>query len=372
MTKPERQDGDGLLKAARSRIGAMKIAPCSGLASSRAAAEELERALDYLESKPTRDAADGAAKYLDDLEGGMLARDADTPSQVAEWLRASAPPQPAPDAVREALASRIEKHSLGWIKQVEGEVSGCSELDACLLEEEEAAIVAALRSSAPVPSPDGATPKLHHDFEVSRLIREHQSPSATVAAEPVARTVSDEDWEGALRCAMSCLKDVAINKSQLDNAMQHAFGLLSLRKLAAPPVRGDRESLAVMLKHNGFTSRDGTVIQAGTFGVIDAILSSLPLQPSAGEREASSEQAFIAICDDLGCAYDNESALIALDNLKQRASGGESDLLRTATRMRDMLTADSDPPSVIVPDDLDANDFTRAFYDLAAAIREAK
>lgn len=42
------QDGDTILKAARSRIDAMKIAPCAGLASSRAAAEEMERALDYL------------------------------------------------------------------------------------------------------------------------------------------------------------------------------------------------------------------------------------------------------------------------------------------------------------------------------------
>lgn len=49
---------------------------------------------------------------------------------------------------RLALANRIEKHSLGWIKQVEGEVSGCSELDACLLEEEEAMIADALRLAA--------------------------------------------------------------------------------------------------------------------------------------------------------------------------------------------------------------------------------
>lgn len=53
---------------------------------------------------PDGAAVESAAKYLDDLEGGMLARDADTPSQVAEKLRASTPP---PDDVRSALAKEI-------------------------------------------------------------------------------------------------------------------------------------------------------------------------------------------------------------------------------------------------------------------------
>lgn len=44
------------------------------------------------------------------------------------------------------------------------------------------------------------------------------------------------------------------------------------------PAQGgpDRHALAAMLKSNGFCSRDGTVIQGGTLGVIDAIISALP------------------------------------------------------------------------------------------------
>jgi hypothetical protein len=46
-------------------------------------------------------------------------------------------------------------------------------------------------------------------------------------------TVSDEDWARALECAMSCLHGIPITAAELDNAMQHAFGMLSLRKTSA-------------------------------------------------------------------------------------------------------------------------------------------
>lgn len=49
-----------------------------------------------------------------------------------------------------------------------------------------------------------------------------------------------------------------------------------------------------------------------------------------------------------------------------------NDLLRAAERMRDILTADGDPPSVIVPDDIDINEFVLAFDNLAQAIRAHK
>ena len=48
----------------------------------------------------------------------------------------------------------------------------------------------------------------------------------------VERRVSDDDWQRAVDCAMSCLKPpFHINRSEFDNAMQHAFGLLSLRRI---------------------------------------------------------------------------------------------------------------------------------------------
>lgn len=52
--------------------------------------------------------------------------------------------------------------------------------------------------------------------------------------EGVGLTVSDEDWQAALDCAYSCVDPKFISRSALDNAMQHAFGLLALRRLASP------------------------------------------------------------------------------------------------------------------------------------------
>lgn len=45
--------------------------------------------------------------------------------------------------------------------------------------------------------------------------------------------------------------------------------------LSAAQGKPDRDKLATMLKANGFTSRDGTYLQGGTYGVIDAVLSAL-------------------------------------------------------------------------------------------------
>lgn len=49
------------------------------------------------------------------------------------------------------------------------------------------------------------------------------------------------------------------------------------------------------------------------------------------------ENAFIAVCDELGCAYDNESPLIAIDNLRQRAGLTRSEVQSDA--LADELTA---------------------------------
>lgn len=42
------------------------------------------------------------------------------------------------------------------------------------------------------------------------------------------------------------------------------------------------------------------------------------LSEALPDGESDLERAFIEICDELGSAYDNESPLIAIDNLKQR------------------------------------------------------
>lgn len=43
-----------------------------------------------------------------------------------------------------------------------------------------------------------------------------------------ATVVSDEDWQRALDCAHSCFPLGKVTREELDNALQHAFGMLSL------------------------------------------------------------------------------------------------------------------------------------------------
>lgn len=220
----------------------------------------------------------------------------------------AAPPKPAPDAMREALAARIEKHSLGWVKQVEGEVSGCSELDACLLEEEEAEIVTALRSSAPVPPADGALcPKcgitLASDETCASIGCPIQGdkPSGIGAAAP--------DYETAAR-ALGFIKlptgnwahpsdGQHMDMTRFYSSAEDIFN----RELASPfAVRRDREAIARVvecivdtcrecrlgkLQANVDYNLDNSRAQCIKF-VTDAILS-LRVQPGAGEREASAD-----------------------------------------------------------------------------------
>lgn len=97
----DRTNGDGLLKAARSRIEAMKIAPCSGIASSRAAAEEMERALNHLVNE--RDEWKSRCVQGDDLR-----REMQSDNEGLQAIVEAAPPKPAPD--REALIHTICPH----------------------------------------------------------------------------------------------------------------------------------------------------------------------------------------------------------------------------------------------------------------------
>lgn len=66
-----------------------------------------------------------------------------------------------------------------------------------------------------------------------QAISDHKSmlPLAIPAKAEAEYTVTDDDWTQAIDCAMSCLEEVFITRPQLDNAMQHAFAILSLRKL---------------------------------------------------------------------------------------------------------------------------------------------
>lgn len=52
--------------------------------------------------------------------------------------------------------------------------------------------------------------------------------------------VSDEDWNRALGCAYSCLEAPYISLADFDNAMQHAFGILDLRRRSPAVSNGDR------------------------------------------------------------------------------------------------------------------------------------
>lgn len=60
-----------------------------------------------------------------------------------------------------------------------------------------------------------------------------------------------------------------------------------------PAPESEREAIARMLKEQGFTSRDGTVINGGTYGVIDAILSrrmeAAPPDPACMRAVAENE-----------------------------------------------------------------------------------
>lgn len=83
-------------------------------------------------------------------------------------------------------------------------------------------------------------------FVESLSVDEQNEICAALRSAPVSAraTVSDEDWDRALGCAYSCLEAPYLSLADFDNAMQHAFGILSLRKVTAPAVGVTREGLA--------------------------------------------------------------------------------------------------------------------------------
>jgi hypothetical protein len=57
----------------------------------------------------------------------------------------------------------------------------------------------------------------------------------------------------------------------------------------------------------------------------------------------------------------------AIDTIRQL-----EEVLKAATRLRDLLTTDSDPPSLMIPEEIDDHDgFIQTFDNLATAIRTA-
>lgn len=95
------------------------------------------------------------------------------------------------------------------------------------------------------------------------------------------KTVGDDDWRRALDCAWSCMHNRPISKAELDNAMQHAFGLLSL---CPSTQKGQEPSTAAMMAAveleieaalGKVTTRTiGHIVQRA----VDAHLNALPLQ----------------------------------------------------------------------------------------------
>jgi hypothetical protein len=138
--------------------------------------------------------------------------------------------------------------------------------------------------SAPVPSPDGAPIFQCPGCECDISTEPHKPgcprpPSPAVAAEPTY-TVTKQQWDDALGTAYSCLEAPYISLADFDNAMQRAFGMLSLN-VATPPVRGDREALRQ--KIGGYI--DAIRLGATNEGVTNAIMRdidslALPVQPA--------------------------------------------------------------------------------------------
>lgn len=62
--------------------------------------------------------------------------------------------------------------------------------------------------------------------------------------------------------------------------------------------------------------------------ICDQIVRKATMGGGISDQVGEWQDAFIEICDELGCAYDQESFLIAIDNLKQRASGFAEDAAR--------------------------------------------
>ena len=142
--------------------------------------------------------------------------------------------------------------------------------------------------------------------ELRDKIAHLKSRSAAPAQAP--KTVSDVDWKRALDCAQSIMETYigrrhisteAGRKVALDDAMQHAFGLLSLRRAPAQAsdvvwTHGKRQAMAEVVHKARFKEREPNPFEeedrngrAYCFRIADAVLASLPAQPPQDTESAS-------------------------------------------------------------------------------------
>lgn len=99
--------------------------------------------------------------------------------------------------------------------------------------------------------PKYARPDQSYSEQIASILAASIATRATPPVEPPshAERVSDEDWQRALDCAMSCLKPpFHISRSSMNNAMQHAFGMLSLVASPSPQPHAEREPVAKQIK----------------------------------------------------------------------------------------------------------------------------
>jgi hypothetical protein len=162
------------------------------------------------------------------------------------------------------------------------------------------------RLSAPVPPADGAISdeqiadalgkafaeldddqRSHNDYVLAGLqaVRRLISPSGTGAAE----AVSDER---ALALAHKiCVGELSAVQGAVE-IMQYATDGVLQMQAATPPVRGDREAMLAAIKRELVSPTDTRSLYTAKpldERIADAILS-LPVQPGAGEREATIEE----------------------------------------------------------------------------------
>jgi hypothetical protein len=245
----------------------------------------------------------------------------------------AAPPQPAPDAMREAL--KATKTELSWcIGQLmqQGHTFTTASKGSKAIQDAEAAL------SAPVPPADGAGEQRGHCWCGLHLTLRHQcdrcmkrgkfSPSGAVAAEPVDDQDPPMKWliDSLRNLARDLLADpktpwigerdpklhicwtAADRLHHLNTRALHAETVLAEQDLS-PPVRGDRETIARTLyeceKRRGELTQ--TIFEKASgkpcpgagmepwdeckdvfLSDADALIAAglvVPVQPGAGERE---------------------------------------------------------------------------------------
>lgn len=334
-TQPDRQNGDGLLKAARSRIAAMMLSPCAGLASSRAAAEEIERALDYLAAaQPTHDSAERAWQLVPKEPSSEMIVAAPGHSRIRETWRAMlaaapAPQKPAPDAIREALLSKI-KNSIRLLHDVP--VIGMQ-----IFSSDERAVIETALSAPMTPAdprddpvePVAQTPKefvdtvlsacdpsnwdaKRHQGEVFSALKEAYEGIHEIAIEfqtamyawtklsaPPVATVSEFTNEIGNSIRITIEGPTSKSTNDLTPLETTKLNEALTRHFATPTAIGDREAIArdIVTEWLGMFDpppqidfQQSEMLQCAIASALAIPRTPLRVQPGAGEREAVIEE----------------------------------------------------------------------------------